>query len=87
MKQPLGTYLKNKRENAGLSQKDVADHLGLSSPQYISNFERGVCGPSLETVKELCSIYKINKREIVDIMIEDYRTLVESKVLSKRKAR
>ena len=38
----LGDYLKSKRENASLSQGDVAKKLKYTSPQFISNWERGI---------------------------------------------
>ena len=41
--QVLGDYLQSKRMKVGLSQGDVATKLGYSSPQFISNFERGLC--------------------------------------------
>ena len=39
----FGAYLKSKRTKAQLSQTEVSEALGYTSPQFISNFERGLC--------------------------------------------
>ena len=38
-----GLQWKTLREKAGLTQRDVSDSLGYSTPQFISNVERGRC--------------------------------------------
>jgi transcriptional regulator with XRE-family HTH domain len=37
----LGRRIKQAREEAGLSQTELADRIGLRHPQSISNYERG----------------------------------------------
>ena len=49
--QKLGPFLKKARSKMGLSQRDVADKLGYTSPQFISNVERGLCSPPLKKLK------------------------------------
>lgn len=55
----FGKYLKQVREAAGLSQRDVADKLGYSTPQFISNWERGVSHPPVSAVKKISILYKV----------------------------
>lgn len=43
----LGQFLQDARLEAGLTQKNLADYLGYSSAQFISNFERGISLPPL----------------------------------------
>lgn len=38
-----GNEWKSLRERAGLTQREVSDSLGYSTPQFISNVERGRC--------------------------------------------
>ncbi len=38
------TILKRFRKTYGLTQLEIAEHLGLKNLQYISNMERGKCG-------------------------------------------
>lgn len=45
---PLGKRIKAAREQAGLTQEDLADRLGMSTT-HISVIERGVKPPKLDT--------------------------------------
>ncbi|HRO67661.1 MAG TPA: helix-turn-helix transcriptional regulator [Pseudobdellovibrionaceae bacterium] len=81
----LGAYLRGKRENAELSQGDVAGKLGYSTAQYISNFERGVCQPSLKIISRLAKIYKADMDELFEVIMKQQRIEI-SKVLFKNKA-
>lgn len=89
--QSLGNYLKNKRNESGLTQSEVATKLGYSSPQFISNFERGLCSPPLKNLKTLVKLYKIPVEEIMTLILEEQETILR-KALSgtgrrKRKAK
>ena len=53
------------RRKVGLSQRDVASKLGYSTPQFISNWERGVSYPPLGGIKKLAQLYKVVPIEIV----------------------
>ena len=57
----FGLYLKAKRGAAGLTQRDVAAHLDYTSPQFVSNWERGLIIPPKETTHELRKLYKIDE--------------------------
>ena len=70
-KEPLNVYLKKARQKSGLSQGDVAKELGYSSPQFISNWERGLSSPPLDTLSELVRLYSIPGRELVDVMVHE----------------
>ena len=89
--QSLGNYLKNKRNETGLTQSEVATKLGYSSPQFISNFERGLCSPPLKNLKTLVKLYKIPVEEIMTLILEEQESILR-KALSgvgkrKRKAK
>lgn len=60
----VGAYLKEKRINNGLSQKQVSRHLGFSTPQFVSVLERGRAAPPLVVVTKLMSLYKIDRNEM-----------------------
>lgn len=49
----IGTRIKISREQAGLTQEQLAERIGRST-QFISTIERGVAGPSLETIIAIC---------------------------------
>lgn len=70
----LGSYLKRKRIEAGMAQMDVARKLGYSTPQYISNFERGVCQPSMKILTKLVDAYGLDLKEFFEVIIEQQKT-------------
>ena len=67
----LGSYLQTKRLKSGLSQGDVADKLGYSSPQFISNFERGLCAPPLPKLKTIINMYDLSAESVVSLMLKE----------------
>lgn len=62
----MGEFLRSHREAAGLTQSDVSHRLGYGSPQFISNWERGVSLPPLEVVPVLTRLYGIEPRVVID---------------------
>lgn len=69
--------LKEFREKAGLSQKDVSDVFGLMSAQFISNWERGVSKPPVNYLKTMAKIYKVDAEELFEKYL---RAVVEEAV-------
>lgn len=67
----FGQYLHNMRLRAGLTQKQISKKLGYQTPQFISNWERGVSCPPLAIVNQLVKHYKISKDEMFEIYLED----------------
>lgn len=53
MKHKFGDFLREKRMKAGLSQKEVALGLGYTTPQFISNWERGLSNPPISSIRKL----------------------------------
>lgn len=76
MSEVLGKYLKAKRESKGLTQLAVAQKLGYSSPQFISNIERGISGVPLKSLRVLVSLYSIHPEEIVDLLLKEKRDIL-----------
>lgn len=54
-KEAIGYRIKLAREQAGMTQEQLAEKIGRST-QFISTIERGVAGPSIETVIRLCDV-------------------------------
>lgn len=69
-KNMLAEFLKQKRIAAGLSQRDVADKLGYSTPQFISNWERGVSRPPINALKKLGELYKISSDTLFEVTLD-----------------
>lgn len=72
-------FLKKKRIESGLSQWDVAQKLGYSSPQFVSNWERCKCCPSIESFKVLSSLYKIPFEIIVKMYLQAQKQMIYKK--------
>lgn len=69
----IGAYIAGKRKALGLTQKQVAEKLGMSD-KSVSKWERGVCLPDVSVYLELCDILGITINEFLageDIPRED----------------
>lgn len=67
-----GMKYQKRREEVGLPQIKVAKALGYSSPQFVSNWERGMCWPSAETLPKLAKALKMELTELVQDQITAY---------------
>lgn len=84
--QVLGDYLQARRVKAGLSQGDVAAKLGYSSPQFVSNFERGLCAPPLNKMKTIVQLYDLNSEEVLKLMMKEHEKQLRKNLgLTKKK--
>lgn len=59
------------REKAGLTQRDVSEALGYSTPQFISNVERGRCSFPVEQLPKLKKLYRMSTDQILDMMMSE----------------
>lgn len=66
----LSDFLKEKRVSANMTQGQVAEILGYTSPQFVSNWERGMSYPPIETLKQLSRIYSIDQDELFDVLLK-----------------
>ena len=80
----LGNYLKDTRENASLTQAEVSHKLGYTSPQFISNIERGISVAPLKTLARMVSLYKVGPETVVKIILESQRKLLREKLTRSR---
>jgi len=72
LKQAFGTVVKTLREELGLSQQELADYSDVDRT-YISDLERGLYSPSLNTVYKLAEILKQKPHELlqrVDVLMK-----------------
>ena len=66
----IGPYLKQKRTEANLTQKEVADEFGYSTAQFVSNWERDVSMPPIKDLKRLGQLYKIPVDELFEVTLK-----------------
>ena len=60
----IGKYIAQKRKNLGLTQREIAEQLGMSD-KSVSKWERGVCLPEVSVYMELCRILGISLNEFI----------------------
>ncbi len=66
------------RERAGLTQKDVSEALGYTTPQFISNVERGRCRFPVDKLPKIKRLYRLSNEQVVDmIMSEEKRGILK----------
>jgi len=73
----LGIMIKNLREKANLTQKDLADKLSISF-QAVSKWEKGECYPDLSQVVALSESFKVPLNQL---LVEKKETELEEKKL------
>jgi transcriptional regulator with XRE-family HTH domain len=78
-KKKLGTVFREARVNRGISQREVAEMVGYSSSQFISNVERGASVASLVLMAKLIRIYKISPERVVNLILESQKQLLHKK--------
>lgn len=83
----VSVYLREKRIQKNLTQSEVAEKLGYSSPQFVSNWERGLCNPPLEAIATLIDMYDLPKREVVELLLEQTRREIEVALDGKKSRR
>lgn len=84
----LSETLKKARIKQNISQRDLAEKLGYTSPQFVSNWERGVSNPPMSTLSELVKILKLDPRKTIEIYIQETKEkiLKEFNSYSRKKA-
>lgn len=60
----IGEQVRIAREKAKVTQEQLAERIEVS-PQYISDLERGVVGPSISTIKRICICLNVSSDQIL----------------------
>lgn len=83
----LGSYMRKMRVKADKSQGEIAKAAGFTSPQYISNIERGICAIPNRVLKIMIAQYSIDTEDFLEFLADikmDYYKKVFSKELRSR---
>ena len=84
----IGEKIRNKREDLDLSQRDMASLIPMNQSNY-SKIERGVQEPSIEQLRRICQILKLDPRYLLNlgeydsISDEDIKLLADIKAFIK----
>lgn len=82
--QVLPEYLKDMRVKAGLTQAEVANKLGYTSPQFVSNWERGLANPPVFMLKGLTKLYRVDAEEMLKRFLQDVESEIRGEFYEKR---
>ena len=80
----IGKYIAGKRKNLGMTQKQLAEKIGMSD-KSVSKWERGICLPDVSLYFDLCSILGISINEFLageDIVHENIEKKSEENIIS-----
>jgi len=88
----IGRYIAEKRKNLGMTQRQLAEKLGMSD-KSVSKWERGVCLPDVSVYSELCRILGISINEFLagedipqeSILQKSEKNIIDVTVDSKKK--
>jgi transcriptional regulator with XRE-family HTH domain len=67
----LAVFLKERRVHVGLTQSDVAKKLGYSSPQFVSNWERGLARPPVFILRNLTKMYRVPAEQMFKALMSE----------------
>lgn len=67
----FGEAFKKERKQAGVSQGKISKSMGWSSPQFVSNWERGLSYPSQESLKTICDKFSMDYDKMVSIILKE----------------
>jgi transcriptional regulator with XRE-family HTH domain len=73
-------FFKQLRKEANLKQVDISEKLGLTSSQFVSNWERGKSLPPFYLIKSLSKIYKCEQAVLKDYMITEKLAMYRKKL-------
>ena len=62
----FGKKIRDRREDMDYSQKDMADMIPMNQSNY-SKIERGVQVPSMEQLRRICQILRLDPRYLLDL--------------------
>lgn len=81
MKYEIGNRIRKYREDRKLSQKQLAELIGVSNSR-VSNWEQGINRPDADILAELCKALQVSPSELLDVHLSDEEiTEQERKVL------
>lgn len=85
-KNKFGNYIKEKRLESGLTQKELADSLMLDVTA-VSKWERGVTFPDITLIPEICRLLSVSEHELIESSndTEIRKTVREAKAFGRLK--
>jgi transcriptional regulator with XRE-family HTH domain len=83
----VGQHLKSMREKAELTQAAVSSKLGYSSPQFISNIERGISVAPIPLMAKMTRLSKSDPQALAKIILKSQEALLMEKLVIEQKSK
>ena len=80
----MGDKIRNAREDLDLSQRDMAKLIPMNQSNY-SKIERNVQEPSIEQLRRICQILKLDPRYLLNLDNFEYISQSDLKLLHNAK--
>ncbi len=68
MKYEIGNRIRKYRDDRGLSQKELADMIGVSNSR-VSNWEQGINRPDADILANICRALNVSPSELLDVRL------------------
>lgn len=78
MKYEIGKRIKQYRELRGISQKELAERLGLSNSR-VSNWEQGINRPDADILADICRELNVSPSELLDVHLSEQQFTEQEK--------
>lgn len=89
MRSNIGEIIRKKRQDAGLTQAELAERMGLRTKSGVCRLERGDWKPSLSVVERAAKALRCSPLELLewesDIDVTDELTLIMSGLTQEKK--
>ncbi len=69
MRETLGSFIRKMRLAKEYSQAELAVNLGYTSPQFISDWERGISSPPVKKLHELSGLLDVKVDVLFDLLV------------------
>jgi transcriptional regulator with XRE-family HTH domain len=70
----VGGFLRKRRINLKLTQRQVAELLGFQTCQFVSNIERGIADIPPSRIKDFANVLKVDAQELATMVSDSMRT-------------
>lgn len=83
-KDTLGRFLKRKREEKSLTQKEMAQRLFVTE-SAVSKWERGISYPDISLVSQICAVLSISEHELITASEDEEQKKLERQAAAYQK--
>ncbi len=82
MKYEIGSRIRKYRNECKLSQKELAQQLGVSNSR-VSNWEQGINRPDADILADLCRVLNVSPSTLLDVHLSDDELSAQEKKVIK----